>query len=112
MPIRQIQLQCTKCDAVMPHNQPTPNHVVHALVSLFLVGLWIPIWILIAVSSGNDPATCVKCGGRQTPKGVILAPSQATAPIKPVNNIAFTVILVVAVAGGALFAWGAYAGWF
>lgn len=61
----------------MPHNQPTPNHVVHALVSLFLVGLWIPIWILIAASAGKDPAVCVKCGNRRLPNGPATIAGQA-----------------------------------
>jgi hypothetical protein len=96
--MRQLQLQCAKCDAVLPHNQQTPNHVVHALVSLFLVGLWIPIWIVIALGSGKEPAACVKCGNRRLPTGpaTIAAPAQpATASSKRTNLI----ILGVCVAG-------------
>lgn len=69
MPIRQLNLQCAVCNELTPHNQPTPNHVVHALVSLFMLGLWIPIWILIAATSSNEYAACAKCGNYRRPKG-------------------------------------------
>lgn len=101
MPIRQLQLQCAKCDAVMPHNQPTPNHVVHAIVSVFLIGLWIPVWIFIALGSGKDVATCVKCGNRRLPSG--LATISSTDPPKAdVRGLLITVALVAIVGAAAL----------
>lgn len=29
------------------------NHNLHALISIFLCGLWIPVWILIAATRGE-----------------------------------------------------------
>jgi hypothetical protein len=94
MPIKQLQLQCPSCDAVMPHNQPAPNHVVHALVSIFLIGLWIPVWILIAIGSGKDPATCVKCGTRRLPTGPAVSLG-TVAPAKPTSQKQLVVMLAV-----------------
>jgi hypothetical protein len=67
--MRQLQLQCAKCDAIQPHNQKTPRHVMHALLSLFVLGAWIPVWIFVAATAGNEPAVCVKCGNRRRPSG-------------------------------------------
>lgn len=90
----------------MPHNQQTPNHVVHALVSLFLIGLWIPVWILIALGSGNEPAACVKCGNRRLPTGAaVVGPSAAEAKANAKADLRKLLIVVLACAavGGALY---------
>jgi len=36
--------------ATMTSGQPT-SHILHLLVSVFTLGLWLPIWFLIALSS-------------------------------------------------------------
>lgn len=36
--------------ATMESGQPV-NHILHVLVSIFTLGLWLPIWFLIAVTS-------------------------------------------------------------
>ena len=38
--------------AVLVYGKPV-NHVLHLLASVFLCGLWLPVWILIAVSGGE-----------------------------------------------------------
>lgn len=30
------------------------NHILHLLLSLITAGLWIPVWILVAVSNGLE----------------------------------------------------------
>lgn len=96
--MRQLQLQCAKCDALMPHNQPTPNHVLHALVSLFLLGLWIPVWILIAIGSGKEPASCVKCGNRRAPDGVATI-DQPAAPTSKRQLLIMGAVMAAIVVG-------------
>lgn len=33
------------------------NHVLHAILSLFLCGLWVPVWIIIASTNGEKHLT-------------------------------------------------------
>lgn len=42
----------TPYSAVVVTGRPV-NHVLHLLASVFLCGMWIPIWILIAVGGGE-----------------------------------------------------------
>jgi hypothetical protein len=61
---KQIELQCRKCDAVIPHTRATTNHVVHLLLSVFTAGIWLIVWILVALSESKQ-ATCSKCGNKR-----------------------------------------------
>lgn len=71
MGMRQLQLQCTGiCADVTPHNQPTPNHVLHLVLTVFTGGLWVLPWIGFAAS--NPHATCVRCGNRRSPLHIAL----------------------------------------
>jgi hypothetical protein len=42
----------TPYTAVVVYGKPV-NHVLHLLATVFLCGLWLPVWILIAVSGGE-----------------------------------------------------------
>jgi len=42
----------TPYSAVVVSGQPV-NHVLHLLASVFLCGLWIPVWILLAATGGE-----------------------------------------------------------
>ena len=33
------------------------NHVLHALLSFFLCGAWLPVWLLLALTSGEKRRT-------------------------------------------------------
>lgn len=33
-----------------------PSHVLHLLLSVITVGLWIPVWLLVALSHGIERA--------------------------------------------------------
>jgi hypothetical protein len=68
MATKQLQLQCAGCEAVMPHTQPAPNHILHLLLTIFTAGLWLIVWIIIAMSGGGK-ATCSKCGNKRLPTG-------------------------------------------
>ncbi len=30
-----------------------PNHILHLILSLVTVGLWVPVWILVAIIGGE-----------------------------------------------------------
>lgn len=49
-------LNRTPTTAAIMVGQPV-NHVLHLLASVFLCGLWIPVWILIAATGGEKHAT-------------------------------------------------------
>lgn len=68
MPIKQLSLPCAKCDAVMPHNQEAPNHVMHAMLLLLTFGLYALVWLGAAVKK-RDTATCTKCGNVRSVSG-------------------------------------------
>ena len=38
-------------DGVWGRSKPKTNHVLHLLLSVFTLGLWLPVWLIIAVSN-------------------------------------------------------------
>ncbi|HVA50155.1 MAG TPA: hypothetical protein VNH11_27565 [Pirellulales bacterium] len=59
---------CQHCQRDTLHEQQTEelSHILHLLISLFLCGLWLPIWILMALGQSNRnaraPWVCQACG--------------------------------------------------
>lgn len=41
---------------VLSYGAPV-NHAVHAIVSIFMCGLWLPIWLIFAISGGQQRVT-------------------------------------------------------
>ncbi len=66
--MQQLSLQCAKCDAVMPHNAAVTNHILHLLMSLFTIGIWLVVWLVVAVKNADTKAKCVKCGTERPAK--------------------------------------------
>ena len=66
MPIKQEHWGgiCPRCQKHMMfiRTVETPNHLVHALVTLFLCGLWIPVWIFAAMAAKTSEWRCTQCG--------------------------------------------------
>jgi len=62
MPLQQVQIDCPLCQRPTLHARDRPNHLVHGLVTLFLCGLWIPVWIFASWSSNEKPFLCQTCG--------------------------------------------------
>lgn len=42
--------------------QQGANHILHLLITLFLCGLWIPVWILHSINTESSPYHCLSCG--------------------------------------------------
>lgn len=61
MPAVERSGYCHHCQRNVLVRRQTPNHLIHALVSLFLCGAWIPIWLLITLFS-REPFRCTACG--------------------------------------------------
>ena len=50
-------------EAHAPRSQPeTVNHILHLLITVFLLGLWLPFWIMLSVFSGSSTTACTVCG--------------------------------------------------
>jgi hypothetical protein len=57
---------CSQCHRATLHVRTDHScpHLVHALITVFLCGLWIPVWIICTFSARekNKPAQCTVCG--------------------------------------------------
>ena len=65
MAIQHWQTYCHTCKRPTLHIRNTYDvpHVAHLLATLFLCGLWLPIWILHGMlTSGEEPFLCQFCG--------------------------------------------------
>lgn len=61
MPTQQSSFWCPQCEGQVLGTRQGCNHLLHAIITLFLCGLWIPIWILAAIP---EPYRCQTCGGK------------------------------------------------
>lgn len=55
---------CTACRANTQHLRPSTSHVLHLILALITLGLWIPVWLLVAVSNSTQ-GQCSQCGKRR-----------------------------------------------
>lgn len=59
MATEQIMKHCRHCDDNIIHLQQKPSHVLHLLLTIFTVGIWLPIWILVAIDKSGHQ--CTRC---------------------------------------------------
>jgi hypothetical protein len=62
MALKQTQHFCDTCQQPRLFTKPGVNHLVHALVTLFLLGFWLPIWLMAGIRNGSKPYRCTTCG--------------------------------------------------
>lgn len=63
--LRQITWRCPVCRRSTVHSSQVRvvNHVTYALITIFLCGLALPIWIIATLRAGPiHPWRCVECG--------------------------------------------------
>lgn len=53
---------CKHCKGEVRAERFIPNHILHLLLTVFTAGLWIPIWIILAIKV--DDWRCCKCSGK------------------------------------------------
>ena len=58
---KSFMRQCKACGKPTLHIQEKPNHVLHVLLSVFTLGIWLPIWLLIGLFGSGKPQ-CTVCG--------------------------------------------------
>lgn len=61
MATHQASFFCPHCQTRRLFTAHTMNHVPHILASVFLCGLWLPVWILMAMTD-NPNYHCSQCG--------------------------------------------------
>lgn len=61
-----VQRICPRCRTHVLAVRQTPNHAIHAVVSLFTCGFWLIVWIILAIVSASSTYRCSQCG---TPVG-------------------------------------------
>ena len=80
MPFQESQGFCRDCDREVLIRREVANHLLYALITFFLCGLWLPIWIIAGLSSSSW--RCSRCGGAVGGLGDVKAEALAGGRIK------------------------------
>jgi hypothetical protein len=75
MGIVQAQRYCPTCNRLVLANKRTPNHILHLLLTVLLLGAWAIVWLIVALTS-NKPYLCTTCGS------VTYPPNQSAQPTR------------------------------
>lgn len=54
---------CKYCKEYVAANRGSPNHAMHLVLTIFTLGLWLPIYL---IASLNQTHNCVRCGAVTT----------------------------------------------
>lgn len=79
MPTINVMTNCSKCQKKTLHIEQKMNHILHLLLSVVTAGVWIIVWIILAILHSNKPQ-CTMCGHN---KGLI---NDTIAEIKNADN--------------------------
>jgi len=63
MAMKTASLYCKHCGTQRLGQAPAPNHILHLLLTIFTMGFWIPVWLIVAIGSGGS-YHCTHCGGK------------------------------------------------
>lgn len=72
MGIAKSRRYCYEEDRMVLAERPTPNHILHLLLSVVTAGLWIIVWIILTIGADFNSYKCPSCGGntdRKPPRG-------------------------------------------
>lgn len=75
---------CRHCEQQRLLIRDTPNHILHLLLTVFTVGAWFFIWILLCLLSGTAKWRCSQCGSVDVDPPALFS-EQAPGPSKPTN---------------------------
>ena len=56
----QFMRSCAGCGVSTMHVRQKPNHILHLLLSVFTIGIWLPVWVLLSLFRGKPQ--CMTCG--------------------------------------------------
>lgn len=60
---KQTGCYCPVCKNNTMAIGSTPNHLLHLTLSVFTLGLWVPVWILISIGKIGG-YRCTQCGSK------------------------------------------------
>ena len=80
MPTTNVMTNCSKCQKKTLHIEQKMNHILHLLLSIVTAGVWIIVWVILAILHSNKPQ-CTICGHN---KGLI---NDTIAEIKNTDRI-------------------------
>jgi hypothetical protein len=64
MASKEASRYCLYCGRWVLARQEQPNHVLHALLTIFTCCLWAAVWLFILINAeNNNPWLCPTCGG-------------------------------------------------
>jgi hypothetical protein len=63
MGVQKKRMFCEEEVRMVLAERQTPNHILHLLLAVVTAGLWIPVWILVALF-GSGSYKCPNCGAR------------------------------------------------
>ena len=55
---------CKVCEGKTRVTRPTPNHILHLILSICTAGVWIVMWLLLTFTKIGS-YRCVSCGTKQ-----------------------------------------------
>lgn len=87
MGIHQTQKQCPTCSAPTLHQRSTFSSAGGCILTVITGGLFIPIWMLIAVCDSSSSWRCQQCG---------------TANGNPAIGMVATIVIVIAALFGLI----------
>jgi|GEM_PF-1478161 hypothetical protein len=64
MGISKLRRYCPEDDRMVLAEKQTPNHILHLILSLVTAGLWIIVWVLVALLNDFNAYRCPHCGGK------------------------------------------------
>jgi hypothetical protein len=53
---------CHVCQQQRMMTKPKINHVLHLILTLVTLGIWVFVWITLAIVNSGKSARCVQCG--------------------------------------------------
>ncbi len=63
MATKQLMQYCPYCERNSAHLQQKPSHLLHLFLSIITVGVWLVVWLLLALFAGKP--VCTVCGGNK-----------------------------------------------
>ena len=61
--MKQASGYCSACRRRVYATGRSPNHLLHLVLSVITFGLWLVVWLLLAVGTAGN-YRCTRCGGR------------------------------------------------
>lgn len=77
--MKQASFHCPRCKQHRLFQSEELNHVAHLIASIFLCGLWLPVWLILAVFE-RPIWRCSFCGSSPVTAKAAITPVQPQQP--------------------------------